>query len=332
MWNQWHGLDEAFNDRHNHQPVWLFNGYLSEKLMPSRRHHWRALAGLGALLLVICVWPITCSAMPVVPVMPPMTSIATAAQRLRHEIQPTHQVASANPSYLTKFLSVLNVTTTISNNELRAAVRSVRRSRKRPTDVTSRFKLNNRINNKTTIVESTTVDKNEMDIIASNVSNNSSSRTSELNLDSPISTTTVTSKAMAAEPVSMISDTSTIDGNRTVIEQQQDFTVYFENSDKSSKVRPVQELWSETTAMPKLLMLVNATARNLRPVRNSSVALVGQQRKKNSNLERNERSANLSHITGTARKIQLLIKNRLIQILPDGTVSGTQDDGSDYSE
>lgn len=303
--------------------------------MPSRRHHWRALAGLGALLLVICVWPFTCTAMPVVPVMPPMTSIATAAQRLRHEIQPPNQAASANPSYLTKFLSVLNVTTTISNNELRAAVRSARRSRKRPADTaSSRLKLNNRKNNKTTTVESTTVDKNEMmDISASNISNNGSSHTSELNLDAPITTTVTSRVIMAAEPVvSMISDTSTINGNRTIVEQQQDVTAYFENSDRSSKERPVEELWSVTTAMPKLITLVNATAQNLRPLRNSSVILAGQQRKKNSNLERNERSANLSHITGTARKIQLLIKNRLIQILPDGTVSGTQDDGSDYSE
>lgn len=298
--------------------------------MPSRRHHWRALAGLGALLLVICVWPFTCAAMPVVPVMPPMTSIATAAQRLRHAIPPPHQAASANQSYLTKFLSVLNVTTTISNNELRAAVRSVRRSRKRPADAASRFKLNNRKNDKTTTVESTTVDKNEIHINASNISN-ISGHTSELNLDTPI-TTTATSKTMAAEPVSPFTDTSTIDDNRTVIDQQHDFTANFSNSDRSSKVRPVEELWSVTTAMPKLITLVNATARNLRPARNSSVPLMGQQRKKNSNLERNERSANLSHITGTARKIQLLIKNRLIQILPDGTVSGTQDDGSDYSE
>lgn len=298
--------------------------------MPSRRHHWRALAGLGALLLVICVWPFTCAAMPVVPVMPPMTSIATAAQRLRHEIPPPSQAASANPSYLTKFLSVLNVTTTISNNELRAAVRSVRRSRKRPADAASRFKLNNRKINKTTTVESTTVDKNVMDFSASNISNNSS-HTSELNLDTPI-TMKVILKSMAAATVSTITDTSTIDGNRTEIEQRQEFAENFENSNKSSKERSVEEFLSETTAMPKFNTPVNATARNLRPVRNSSLALTGQQRKKNSNLERNERSANLSHITGTARKIQLLIKNRLIQILPDGTVSGTQDDGSDYSE
>ncbi|XP_044741564.1 uncharacterized protein LOC123302612 [Chrysoperla carnea] len=43
---------------------------------------------------------------------------------------------------------------------------------------------------------------------------------------------------------------------------------------------------------------------------------------------RNERSTNLSHITGTSRKIQMYVSvtNRLLQILSDGTVNGTNDD------
>lgn len=69
--------------------------------------------------------------------------------------------------------------------------------------------------------------------------------------------------------------------------------------------------------------------------KNSSVS--GAKRVKNnktklSTLERNERSANLSHITGSARKIQLYIKNRFLQLLPDGTVNGTTEDMSDYSK
>lgn len=68
--------------------------------------------------------------------------------------------------------------------------------------------------------------------------------------------------------------------------------------------------------------------------RNNSVS--GTKRVKNktklSTLERNERSANLSHITGSARKIQLYIKNRFLQLLPDGSVNGTTDDLSDYSK
>ncbi|CAH1153235.1 unnamed protein product [Phaedon cochleariae] len=43
---------------------------------------------------------------------------------------------------------------------------------------------------------------------------------------------------------------------------------------------------------------------------------------------RSERSTNL---TGTARKIQMFIKNKHLQILPDGTVNGTTDDTSAYS-
>lgn len=49
------------------------------------------------------------------------------------------------------------------------------------------------------------------------------------------------------------------------------------------------------------------------------------------NLERNERSANLS-LAKTSKRIQLLIKSRLLQLLPDGTVNGTQNDESDYSK
>lgn len=47
---------------------------------------------------------------------------------------------------------------------------------------------------------------------------------------------------------------------------------------------------------------------------------------------RSERSANLSHVTGTARKIKMFIKNRHLQLLPGGTVNGTTDDTSPYSE
>lgn len=47
---------------------------------------------------------------------------------------------------------------------------------------------------------------------------------------------------------------------------------------------------------------------------------------------RAERSANLSHLTGTSRKILMFIKNKYLQILPDGTVNGTENFTADYSE
>lgn len=45
-----------------------------------------------------------------------------------------------------------------------------------------------------------------------------------------------------------------------------------------------------------------------------------------------ERSANLSHITGTARKIRMYIRNKYLQIFADGTVNATDDENSDYSK
>lgn len=51
----------------------------------------------------------------------------------------------------------------------------------------------------------------------------------------------------------------------------------------------------------------------------------------NSNLDRNERST-LSHLAGPSRKIHLYIKNHFLQLLPDGTVNGTQDETSEHSE
>ncbi|XP_022216192.2 rho GTPase-activating protein gacF isoform X2 [Drosophila obscura] len=50
------------------------------------------------------------------------------------------------------------------------------------------------------------------------------------------------------------------------------------------------------------------------------------------NLDRNERSTvPQSHLAWTSRKIQLYIKNRILQLLPDGTVNGTQDEQSEYT-
>lgn len=49
------------------------------------------------------------------------------------------------------------------------------------------------------------------------------------------------------------------------------------------------------------------------------------------NAERIERSANFS-LTRASRRIQLLLKGRFLQMLSDGTVNGTQDEQSEYSE
>lgn len=66
------------------------------------------------------------------------------------------------------------------------------------------------------------------------------------------------------------------------------------------------------------VQLANANKRKL--LRNDS-----------NSAERIERSANFS-LTKATKRIQLLIKGRILQMLPDGTVNGTLDDQSEYSK
>ncbi|XP_037943020.1 myb-like protein D [Teleopsis dalmanni] len=64
---------------------------------------------------------------------------------------------------------------------------------------------------------------------------------------------------------------------------------------------------------------------NSRNINNSN-----NKQQQTSNLDRNERST-ISHLSGPARKIRLFIKNRFLQLMPDGTVNGTLSEQSDYS-
>lgn len=89
---------------------------------------------------------------------------------------------------------------------------------------------------------------------------------------------------------------------------------------------------------PSKLGVLQRADRSVKNINNNTNGTNAKRNKNNSNktkishLDRNERSANLSHITGGARKIQLYIKNRFLQLLPDGTINGTTDDLSDFSE
>lgn len=64
----------------------------------------------------------------------------------------------------------------------------------------------------------------------------------------------------------------------------------------------------------------NNSSKRKRPLRNDTA-----------NVERIERSANLS-LSKATKRIQILMKSRFLQLLPDGTVNGTQNDESEYSK
>lgn len=74
-------------------------------------------------------------------------------------------------------------------------------------------------------------------------------------------------------------------------------------------------------------MILSRTERSVQLATNKRKLL----RNDSSNADRIERSANFS-LTKAAKRIQLLIKGRFLQMVPDGTVNGTQDDQSEYSE
>lgn len=80
------------------------------------------------------------------------------------------------------------------------------------------------------------------------------------------------------------------------------------------------------------LGILQRADRSVKNITNTKRNKNNSNKTKMSHLDRNERSANLSHITGGTRKIQLYIKNRFLQLLPDGTINGTTDDLSDFSK
>lgn len=103
-------------------------------------------------------------------------------------------------------------------------------------------------------------------------------------------------------------------------------------SDEYEKIERTSYIY-ETFLQNKLDESFLRSKQNIQKIRKSRTKRVKDMRvEKNSTLERNERSANLSHISGSARKIQLYIKNRFLQLMPDGAVNGTTDDKSDFSK
>lgn len=127
---------------------------------------------------------------------------------------------------------------------------------------------------------------------------------------------------------------TTINDNKSDIHDTNSYVFVTESTDIPSTAPSTQWTLSALFFPNNTIIESNSTilSRADRSVSNHNSSYHRRSTKKQRDLERNERSANLSHITGATRKIQLYIKNRFLQILPDGTVNGTHDDTSDYSK
>lgn len=103
-------------------------------------------------------------------------------------------------------------------------------------------------------------------------------------------------------------------------------TIRSDDINSSREMSSIYEIFLEN----KIKVSLKRSLKGKKNVAKSNANRIRNGLKNNSTLERNERSANLSHISGSARKIQLYIKNRFLQLMPDGVVNGTTDDNSDF--
>ena len=387
--------------------------------MPSRRLHWRALAALGALLLVILVWPFTCaSAVPI----PLKISATTSSHNFTDNNVNSKKInvselvnttTSIHPSSLTQFLSVLNNRTHNNNNNSSYSYDKSNNNNTSeaflPNESNDNYYLNN---NK----EISNTSKNHMFInsekykirdhrsaniprrgiprlrknrkkmqfiteryyLESVIASSEKSVTSEKSLNYYQWSTIEYSSDEFSMELTTSANTFTQQNRQsfayvTQPQQQQQLYPNASFSENSEHIFPNKSikfdnsmLFEKNVKSPKAVHTNNGPNRRQRKKVNGSSgeenvkdthnkfnsridssittttttitnattgSSISNRRKQSTNLDRNERSANLSHIMGTAaRKIQLLIKNRLLQILPDGTVNGTQDDTSDNSE
>lgn len=110
-----------------------------------------------------------------------------------------------------------------------------------------------------------------------------------------------------------------------------EFEVYRSHRNDESDHMDVVNCSSQTSAEDDEVIL-SRTERSAR-LKLSSVHRKRIQRNHHTNTfeKRIERSANLS-LSKATKRIQLLIKGRFLQILPDGTVNGTHADTSEYSK
>lgn len=338
--------------------------------MPTSRLQWRALAALGALLLVVSLWPFTCAALPI-ELMTYKSNMWNNSDRVLSNLTNRRVYSSAMSQYSSesdKYSSTIH--DDIINAPMRKAV-FLRRKRKKtnPNNRTTSYTIRNYFNaarrprtiiQKKELSSSTPQTLHLNDLYLAGTPSSLSITTYEpvvglRKLSSNNSLQMRLSQAtIQTEIIASVSATTQITTSIKLNQNQNDdiqLKLNRNNGAKSTAAAPstmflnqtisptLQTVFSHSPYGSKRLQMTTTESifsRTERSIPATQSRAQGNKKsttgKRDPNLDRNERSTNFSHITGTSRKIQLLIKNRLLQLLPDGTVNGTQDDGSDYSE
>lgn len=332
--------------------------------MPSSRLQWRALAVLGALLLVVSLWPFTCAAFPI-QLMTYKSSLWNKSDKILSNLTNHRTYSSAMSQYNSESEKYsTNLYDDIVNIPMTKTIFLRRKRRKMyPNNRTTSYTIKNYFNaarprtiiQKKELSSSTpqTLHLNDLYLAStpSSLSINAyqpvvglRNLSSNNSLQMRLSQTTIQNEIIA-------STTTQITTSIKLNQNQKDIASHVQlKLNRNNGVRYVppkmflnqtisptlQTVFSPSPYGSKRVQMTSTEGIFSRTERSVPVQSRAQNRKfttgKRDSLDRNERSTNFSHITGTSRKIQLLIKNRLLQLLPDGTVNGTQDDGSDYSE
>ncbi len=330
---------------------------------------WRALAVLGALLLVVSLWPFTCAALPIQLMTHQSNNDNVLANLTNQQTYSSAMAEYGSSSEFEKYSSQIHYDDVINAPMTKTIFLRRKRKKTNPNNRTTSYTIKNYFNaarartiiQKKELSSSTPQTLQLNDLYLAGTPSSLSITTyepvvglrkvsSNNSLQMRLSQATIQNEIIASVPTTTQITTSI--KLRSQNQQKDDLQLKLNRNNGAKLVAVAPTMFLNQTISPTLQtvfshrpsgskrLLMTSTEGSIfsRTERSVPTQLRAQGKKlttgkqRDSNLDRNERSTNFSHITGTSRKIQLLIKNRLLQLLPDGTVNGTQDDGSDYSE
>ncbi|XP_043652421.1 serine-rich adhesin for platelets [Drosophila teissieri] len=264
------------------------------------RLDWRALALLGALLSFIIAWRGLASAMP----------LMAMDNNLTDSSGSTYTSTSTSKSNSTNNSNLLSNSFLQSDHSRSSLVPSAvsERSVNQPTNQSINAEFNQSLSTHPTTITSTPQTQTQTQTQTQVQSQYPSQEEDSDQLEEPLG---FVISAMPNEHLAVLSRTE-----RSIRHQNQQQQKKHHHHHQQPADNNFIGSKSKRLSNPRSSLNINSSSSNT-PI---------------SNLDRNERSTvPQSHLAWTSRKIQLYIKNRILQILRDGVVNGTQDENSEFT-
>ncbi|KAH8311091.1 hypothetical protein KR044_004327 [Drosophila immigrans] len=298
----------------------------------NQRLDWRALALLGALLSCIIAWPRLVFAMPALTTMSNQsinnTQANTNVDNINVNVNVNVNFNINNNSYLS---NLIDSNSSIQSDHSRSSPR-VLKKRESEYSVNQNQSISAEFNMRTLTTptnQSTTI--------------NTTTRTATQN---PVTINSNTTPATNADVELEIGDSesdalgftfSVAHREHFAILSRTERSIRHEQSHHKHHHQQQQSATVNGNSNSNNSNFIGSKSKRLNNVRNSlnlnssnNHPNIISNNNNNNYLDRNERST-ISHLAEPSRKIQIYIKNRFLQLLPDGTVNGTTSDHSDYA-